>query len=232
MIEEHLYTELDITKADLANFMSCSLNDLSFKEDGKYFEISNFEPVTSRNIEFQFENIMNEGSERNRGWKVTLGLECPSDYAPNFTLNKQDKKIPGCLRFSHDIHRGHILCRDFKSFLPKNIDLILNKKNLNNIYPQFACSNYRNCISEGRRGQYHFEEKVKNALESGGKIYYEVEVYLKNETDNIPRGTRILAKGIGETEFEVFHVFIPNYHEFNYRGNAQNNFSYELGFRA
>lgn len=230
-MEKQLYKELDITKTDLANLMSCSIDALSFKEEGKYFEVSNFKPVTSSGIGFRFENIMNEVSERNRGWKVTLGLECPSDYEPNFTLNKQDKKIPGCPGFSHDIHRGHLLCEKFQKFPPfEIIKFIWNENNLNNIYPQFARSNCRNCISEGREGQYHFEEKVKNALENGGKVYYEVEVYLKNDTDYIPRGTRILAKGIGETEFEDFHVFIPNYHEFNYRGNPHNKFSYELGF--
>lgn len=231
MIEAQLYTELDITKAELANFMSCSRDDLKFEEEGKYFCVSNFDHVIRDNMTFKFENIMNNISERNMGWKVTLGLECPSDYELNFILNKQDKKIPGCPVFSHDIHRGHLLCEKFQVFPPFNIiKFIWNENNLNNIYPQFARSNCRNCILEGRTGQYHFEEKVKKALEKGEKIYYEVEVYLKNDTDYIPRGTRILAKGIGETKFDDFHVFIPNYHEFNYRGNPQNKFSYELGF--
>lgn len=172
-------------------------------------------------------------------WDVLLSNKCETRSAKEligkFYRGNRDPK-------SSFLDKGHLVAREFQKYIcgqNEPTDNFFCKNVSSNIAYQFSDKNSGN---DKKRGQLQFEQAVMNSFpkdtgtDSENKkvlVYYEVEPIFLNTDDKIPIGTRIFAFRDTDTSDQVnnfisqnkekdeftitlpYHIFIPNYMEYN-----------------
>ena len=172
-------------------------------------------------------------------WDVLLSNKCETRSAKDLIGEFDDSRTDPKSTF---LDKGHLVAGEFQKYIcgkNKPTDNFFYKNVSSNIAYQFCDKNRGN---GKKRGQHQFEQAVMNSFpkdtgtDSENKkvlVYYEVEPIFLNTDDKIPIGTRIFAFRDTDTSDQVnnfisqnkekdeftitlpYHIFIPNYMEYN-----------------
>lgn len=129
----------------------------------------------------------------------------------------KDRKLT---QFKLYCHRGHLLAKQLREYT-HYIEFNYSTKNPENIYPQWINANCDRANNSEIFGQAYFERRVKEKLENGEIVYYDVEPIFAEGNRDYPIGNILIAiwDSIGEEKNILFEendkkgvfVFIPNY---------------------
>lgn len=142
-----------------------------------------------------------------KGWQMILQstpqvvkLDNKMEYGDIVYKNTDVKKY---------VSEGRLLTKEFSKYFEFNDSNLssnknnefFSKKNIYNVLPEFRRSSYRKIRKK-------YTDKVINWIDSGDKVFYEIQPIFATSIDTIPIGNRILALDL--ITYEQFHIFIPN----------------------
>ncbi|MGT2829665.1 hypothetical protein [Streptococcus hillyeri] len=203
------------------------LKQLGLK-DGELEEILGFQ--VSYDEKYTVFNVLSDISPRRlvgskaQGWRVVLNGDTQS-YKNNLNLTlKLPPNNPFKINGQKFFHRGHILAKEFYSFIKDERKEGFIKNHDKNGFIQFSVANMQQEKKDNtfRKSQAFYENKITEYLKIGnGKVCYEVKVLFYNKEDKIPIGTKISFKTIENNNNQKAledcmgcnHIFIPNFDE-------------------